>query len=71
MTTMKTKRRRINIHPTHRMTKWRSTIVTIIATPRFGRLRECKKCGLEQAETGQGYFTNGPLLSPCKAAKGH
>lgn len=35
------------IHPSHEMTEWESTTVTIVATPRMGQIRECENCGYE------------------------
>lgn len=54
------------LHKSHKMTKWRDTVVTIIDTPRFGRLRACKNCGHEQAETVTGRHTQQALREPCK-----
>lgn len=41
-------------HPSHRMKPWRSTVVTIIETPRFGLHCACTECGGEAAETVAG-----------------
>ena len=36
-------------HPSHKMNDWESTVVTILATPRFGALRSCVQCDGEHA----------------------
>lgn len=56
------------IHPSHKMTAWRSTIVTLISTSRFGEIRNCKKCGGEQARTVAGSGTHPELLVKCEFA---
>ena len=53
------------IHSSHDMEDWRDTIVTIISTPRFGRIRSCKNCGAEQAETAAGADMFDELRYPC------
>jgi hypothetical protein len=55
------------IHPSHKMTKWKSSIVTLIATSRFGRIRKCKRCEAEQAETVAGKAMHPELRKPCTA----
>jgi len=52
-------------HPSHEMTEWESTIVTIISTSRFGKFRKCKNCGAEQAETVAGKAMHEELKNPC------
>jgi hypothetical protein len=52
-------------HPTHVMTDWKSTIVTIIATARFGELRMCKNCEAEEARTVSGHACHDELKEPC------
>lgn len=54
-------------HPSHDMTDWESTVVTIIATPRFGSLRECRNCGGEHAKTVSGEAMHDELRAPCVA----
>lgn len=53
------------VHPSHDMTEWRSTIVTLIETPRFGTIRECKNCCAEHAKTAAGEGMHDELLEPC------
>lgn len=53
------------LHKSHRMTKWKHTIVQISNTPRFGRFRSCKNCGAEQAVTVAGQGTHEELLRKC------
>ena len=53
------------IHGSHEMTEWENSVVTLIATSRFGSIRECKKCGAEQAETVCGKGTHKELNEPC------
>jgi hypothetical protein len=53
------------IHPSHKMTKWEGSIITLINTPRFGEIRECKKCGGEQAITVSGDGTHPELRVQC------
>jgi hypothetical protein len=52
-------------HPSHRMTEWRSTVVTITETSRFGRIRQCENCGAEEAETVCGHAAHEELGEPC------
>lgn len=52
-------------HASHEMTEWRSTTVTISGTSRFGRLRRCKQCGSEHAETVCGQAAHEELEEPC------
>lgn len=53
------------IHQSHDMSKWENTIITITSTPRFGKIRVCKKCGAEQAETVCGVEIQDELQKPC------
>lgn len=53
-------------HPSHDMTEWESTIVTIIETPRFGMFRKCKNCEAEQAVTAAGEGFHAELKYPCE-----
>ena len=55
-------------HASHKMGKWRRTIVTLIATSRFGRLRKCKGCEAEQAETVCGRAAHEELDYECEGA---
>lgn len=48
------------------MTDWCSTIVTVLETPRFGKIRKCELCESEQAATAQGIFTHEELYEPCE-----
>lgn len=57
------------IHPSHKMTEWENTIVTIIETSRFGRIRECENCGAEEAETVAGHGIFPELLVECQNVK--
>jgi hypothetical protein len=54
-------------HASHQMGDWYDTIVTIIATSRFGRLRKCEKCDAEQAETAAGRAAHPELNWKCEA----
>lgn len=53
------------IHPSHRMGIWTSDVVNLVGTPRFGRVRACKDCEGEQAETVAGHGTDPQLREPC------
>jgi len=59
----------IEIHSSHQMTEWRNTIVTIIATPRFGSIRSCKMCDGEHAKTVCGEDCHDILLDECPFLK--
>ncbi len=52
-------------HPSHEMTEWESSIVTLIATPRFGRIRHCRKCNAEHVKTVAGEAMHDELYAPC------
>lgn len=53
------------IHKSHKMTKWRDTIVTLIATSRFGRIRNCVYCNAEHAKTAAGEAMHDELKVKC------
>ena len=55
----------LGIHPSHDMTDWENTIITISCTPRFGRIRECRQCGGEHAETVAGKAIHDGLRYEC------
>lgn len=55
------------IHKSHEMTRWKSCPVQILNTPRHGQLRQCKKCGGEQAVTAAGHGTHPELYRKCTA----
>lgn len=52
-------------HPSHTMTKWRNTIVTLLETSRFGSIRECTACGAEHAKTAAGEAHHDELDATC------
>jgi len=56
-------------HPSHKMTKWESTIVTLISTSRFGEIRKCKNCGAEEARTVCGHAMHDELRVSCEASE--
>ncbi len=51
------------------MSEWRETIVTLIATSRFGEIRECENCEAEQARTVAGEAMHDELLVKCVFAE--
>ena len=53
------------IHKSHKMEKWYDTVVTIISTSRFGRLRRCKVCKAEQVSTAAGDAMHDELRVKC------
>lgn len=53
------------VHPSHKMTRWESSIVTLLETSRFGIIRRCKKCDGEQAMTAAGRGTHPELSHEC------
>lgn len=53
------------IHESHEMSEWESTILTLADTPRFGSIRECKNCGAEHAKTVAGEAHHDELFEPC------
>ena len=52
-------------YKSHEMTDWRSTIVTLVSTSRFGQIRSCKNCGAEQAKTVSGADSHPEIFKPC------
>jgi hypothetical protein len=56
---------KVEIHESHDMTPWKSTIVTLISTPRFGSIRSCRKCGAEHAKTVCGEDCHSQLITKC------
>lgn len=58
------------VHPSHDMTEWESTIVTLQYTSRYGQIRECKNCGAEHATTAAGENIHYELLKLCPRKKG-
>jgi hypothetical protein len=58
-------RRDSRIHPSHKMSAWRSTIISTANSDRFGELRECLNCGAEQASTVTGSHSHDELRKPC------
>ncbi len=56
-------------HPSHEMPAWRDTIVTLISTSRFGRIRKCINCEAEEAETVAGKAHHDELEYPCREPK--
>lgn len=53
------------IHPSHKMTKWKDSIVTIISTSRFGIIRKCINCEAEQVITCSDHHTHDELRIKC------
>lgn len=53
------------VHPSHDMTDWESSIVTLNSTSRFGTIRECKHCCAEHVKTAAGEGMHDELLEPC------
>lgn len=53
------------IHPSHEMGEWEHTVVTIYSTSRYGKLRKCKKCEAEEAETIAGKAQHPELFWEC------
>lgn len=54
------------IHPTHRMTTWKTDIRCPASTPRFYRVRHCKKCEIEEMKHPAGHFNRDKLAEECK-----
>jgi hypothetical protein len=52
-------------HPSHEMGPWESSIVTIVATARFGSIRKCEHCGAEEAKTVCGHAAHDELAVEC------
>jgi hypothetical protein len=57
-------------HPSHEMTEWESSIVTLSSTSRFGQIRMCKKCDAEHARTAAGEAMFSELKEPCPYKEG-
>jgi len=53
-------------HPSHDMSPWRSTVVTLVETPRFGEVRKCRRCGAEHARTVAGEAMHEELRQMCE-----
>jgi hypothetical protein len=60
-----TKKKERIVHPSHKMTEWRWTIISTGNSDRFGNLRECTKCEGEQAKTVTGTHTHSILWRVC------
>lgn len=56
-------------HPSHDMGPWEGTIVTLIATSRFGSIRKCQNCEAEHAKTAAGEAHHPELDQPCPDAQ--
>ena len=54
------------VHPSHKMSKVYTDILSPCGTPRFYACRECENCGAEQKEHAAGKFMDKELLKPCK-----
>ncbi len=64
MSSVKTKQ---TPHPSHKMSEWESTIVTLVSTSRFGSIRRCEYCDGEQAVTVAGEGMHDELKRQCTA----
>jgi len=53
------------VHESHKMSKWESTIVKMTSTPRFGQSRFCLNCEAEHLKTVAGESLDDELLKPC------
>ena len=53
-------------HRTQEMTKWESSIITLIATARFGQIRQCVHCEAEEAKTACGHKAHEELNFLCE-----
>ena len=53
-------------HKSHVMTPWQKTIVTITATPRFGKKCKCENCGAAHIKDGFSQVHDSELAEPCK-----
>lgn len=58
------------IHNSHKMTEWKSTIITLIETSRFGEIRRCTNCDAEHARTVCGEAMHPELELPCEESEG-
>lgn len=54
-------------HPSHEMTEFRTEILAPCGTPRFYKVRHCKKCGQTEAQHAAGHFLE-RLQFACEAA---
>jgi hypothetical protein len=54
------------VHPSHEMTPARSEIRAPAGTPRFYGVRNCRRCGAEQAEHPAGRFMDAELRVRCE-----
>ena len=57
--------KRVKPHPSHKMSKWETTILAPSGTERFYRIRHCTKCHEEEWK-GNGHFLHG-LGKPCSS----
>lgn len=57
--------RNLQPHQSHDMTDWKSTIVTLTETSRFGEVRRCTACGCEHVRTAAGEVMNSELSEEC------
>lgn len=46
-------------HPSHKMSRWKITILAPCGTPRFYNVRRCTKCKKEERNHAAGHFLNG------------
>lgn len=53
------------VHPSHKMGKSRTEILSPSGTPRFYSIRECKQCGKEEWQHAAGHFLH-DLDLPCE-----
>jgi hypothetical protein len=56
------------VHPSHKMSTWKSEILAPMGTPRFYSTRYCRKCGYSEAQHAAGHFLNA-LSYPCSGRK--
>lgn len=52
-------------HPSHNMTEWRSTIISMASNDRFASIRKCANCEAEEAIPGQSHIRHVELDTPC------
>lgn len=52
-------------HPSHTMGPWRSAMVQLSSTPRFGVIRNCINCDAEHAQTSAGEAMHEELYERC------
>lgn len=55
----------IKIDPSHNMSEWEETIVTLTSTSRFGSIRRCLDCEGEHAKTVCGEVCDESLKNRC------